>query len=60
MPVTSARWLILLSVLSVKLAAQAVAPAPPISAEQALAAYDRFRLAPEKSLQEAPTFLRYM
>lgn len=35
-------------------------PAPPVNAADALAAYDRFRASPEKNLQEAPTFLRFM
>lgn len=38
--------------------AEAAAPVP--SATDALAAYDRFRAAPEQSLAEATTFLRYM
>ena len=33
---------------------------PKITAAQALAAYDRFKAAPENNLREAPTFLNYM
>ncbi|MBI2802726.1 MAG: hypothetical protein HYX63_21015 [Gammaproteobacteria bacterium] len=38
----------------------AVEPAPTITATQALAAYDRFKAAPEANLQDAPTFLKFM
>ncbi len=56
-----ARAFLLLSIGCAAAFAQEAAPtAPLVTAEQALAAYDRFRVAPEKSLQEAPTFLRYM
>jgi hypothetical protein len=36
------------------------APPPHITAEQALAAYDRFKGAPEQNLKEAPIFLNFM
>ncbi len=60
MPLRLIRSLLIFSLLSTSLSAQETAPAPTVTAEQALAAYDRFRRAPEQSLQEAPTFLRYM
>jgi hypothetical protein len=37
------------------------APAPDVITQaQALAAWDRFRQAPEQQLHEAPTFLKFM
>jgi hypothetical protein len=60
MPISRVCLFLVFSLLSANVSAQEAVPAPAITAEQALAAYDRFRLAPEQSLQEAPTFLRYM
>jgi len=42
-------------------AGETSAPAPDVITQaQALAAWDRFRLAPEQQLREAPTFLKFM
>lgn len=55
--------------LGVPALAQNAAPPPPaapapaapaITAAEALAAWDRFRAAPEQKLSEAPTFLKFM
>lgn len=41
-------------------AAPTAPAAPAITAAEALAAWDRFRTAPEEKLSEAPTFLKFM
>jgi hypothetical protein len=60
-PVLRVMLLCLLWSLTIPLFAEETTPSmPKITAEQALTAYDRFRVAPETRLNEAPTFLRYM
>ena len=47
-------------VAALAVAADKEPPPINITAAQALAAYDRFRRAPEQNLREAPTFLNFM